>query len=40
MVFSIITKNLNYKVLAKNLVTFKDGMCLRVINFNIMGNKL
>ena len=35
MFFSVITKNLNWEILAKNLVTFKDG--LRVKNFNIMG---
>ena len=33
----IITKNLNWEILTKNLVTFKkDGMGLRMKNFNIM----
>ena len=35
MFFSVITKNLNWEILAKNLATFKDG--LRMKNFNIMG---
>ena len=31
MFFSVITKNLNWEILTKNLVTFlKDGMGLRV----------
>ena len=33
---SLITKNLNWEILTKNLVTFKDGMGLRMKNFNIM----
>ena len=33
MFFSVITKNLNWDVLSKNLVTF--GVGLRVKNFNI-----
>ena len=30
-------KNLNWEMLAKNLVTFNDGMGLRTKNFIIMG---
>ena len=30
--FSVTTKNLNWKILTKNLVTFKDGMGLRMKN--------
>ena len=38
MFFSVITKNLNWEILTKNLVTFlKDGVGLRMKNFNIMG---
>ena len=37
MFLSVITKNLNGEILAKNLVTFKDGIGLRIKNFNIMG---
>ena len=33
---SLITKNINWEILTKNLVTFKDGMGLRMKNFNIM----
>ena len=34
MFFSVITKNLNWEILTKNLVTFlKDGMGLRMKNF-------
>ena len=39
MFLSLITKNLNQKILAKNLATLKslkDGMGLRMKNFNIM----
>ena len=37
MFFSVKTKNLNCKILTKNLVTFhlKDGMGLRMKNFNL-----
>ena len=36
--FSFITKNLNWEMLPKNLVTFKkDKMVLRMKNFNIFG---
>ena len=37
MFFSVITKNLNWEILTKNLITFKDGMGLRMKNFSIMG---
>ena len=38
MFFYVIMENLNWEILAKNLVTFlKDGTELRVKNFNIMG---
>ena len=38
MYFSAITKNLNWEILPKNLVTFKRwGMGLRMKNFDIMG---
>ena len=38
MVFSVRTKNLNREILTKNLVTpLKDGMALRMKNFDIMG---
>ena len=37
MFFSVITENLNWEIVTKNLVTFKDGMGLRIKNFNIMG---
>ena len=38
MVFSVRTKNLNWEILTKNLVTpLKDGMALRMKNFDIMG---
>ena len=37
MFFSASTKNLNWEILTKNLVTLlKDGMGLRMKNFNIM----
>ena len=36
MFFSVITRNLNWKILTKNLATFKDGMGLMMKNFNIM----
>ena len=35
MYFSVITKNLNWEILTKNLVTFKDKMTLRMKDFNI-----
>ena len=37
MFFSVITKNLNWEILTKNLVTFKRWVGLRMKNFNIMG---
>ena len=37
MLFSVITKNLNWETLTKNLDILKDGMGLRMKNFNIMG---
>ena len=37
MFFSVITKNLNWEILTKNLVTFKRWMGLRMKSFNIMG---
>ena len=37
MFFSFITKNLKWKMLTKNLVTFKKWAGLRNKNFNIMG---
>ena len=37
MFFSVITKNLNWEILTKNLVTLKDGMGLRTKNFNVLG---
>ena len=36
MFFSVTTKNLNWKILTKNLGTLKNGMRLRIKNFNIM----
>ena len=33
----IYTKNLNWQILVKNLVTFKDTMGLKIKNFNNMG---
>ena len=37
MFFSVLTKNLNWEILTKSLVTFlKDEMGLRMKNFNIM----
>ena len=38
--FSVTNKNLNWKIITKNLVTFKllkDEMKLRIKNFNIIG---
>ena len=38
--FSVTDKNLNWEIITKNLVTFKllkDGIKLRIKNFNIMG---
>ena len=40
MFFSVITKNSNWEILTKNLVTFKrlkDRMGLRMKDFNIFG---
>ena len=38
MFFSVITKNLKWQIVNKNLVTFlKDRMGLRMKNLNIMG---
>ena len=37
MFLTIITKNLNWEILTKNLVTLKDGIVSRMKNFNIMG---
>ena len=37
MFFFVITKNLNWEILTKNLVTLKDEMGLRMKNVNIMG---
>ena len=39
MFFSVITKNLSWKVLTKNLVAF-NAMGLRMKNFNIYGGSL
>ena len=33
----IYTKNLNWQILAKNLVTLRDRMRLKMKNFNNMG---
>ena len=35
MFFSVITKNLNWEILIKNLLLLKDGMGLRMKNFNM-----
>ena len=35
MFFSAITKNLNWEILSKNLLTFKTWIGLRIKNFNI-----
>ena len=37
MFFSVITKNLNWEILSKNLVTLKNGIGLRMKYYNIMG---
>ena len=37
MFFSVMTKNLNWEILTKNLVLLKGGMGLRMKNFNIRG---
>ena len=37
MFFSVITKNLNWEILNKNSVTFKNGIGLRMKNVNDMG---
>ena len=34
--FSVITKNSNWEILRKNLLTFKSKMVLRMKNFNIL----
>ena len=36
MFFSVITKNLNWEILTKNIVTFKGWDGLRLKNFNNM----
>ena len=36
MFFSVITKNLNWEILIKNLVTFKRWDRVKMKNFNIM----
>ena len=36
MFFSAIPTNLNWEILTKNLISFKDGMGLSMKNFNIM----
>ena len=35
MFFSVITKNFNWKILIKDLLLLKDGMGLRMKNFNM-----
>ena len=35
--FSVITKNSNWYILTKNLVTFKGCVALMIKNFNILG---
>ena len=35
MFFSVVTKNLNWEILTKNLL-LKDGMGLRMKDFNVM----
>ena len=37
MFFCVITKNLNWDILTKNLVTFKRWDWVKIENFNIMG---
>ena len=37
MFFSVLTKNLNWEILTKNLLTFPKWYGLRVKNVNIMG---
>ena len=37
MFFSVITKNSNWEIFTKNLVTFKEKMGLRTKDFNIFG---
>ena len=37
MFFSVITKNLNSEILTKMQLLLKDGMGLRLKNFNIVG---
>ena len=36
MFFSVMTKNFSWKILTKNLVTFKDGIGLEMKNFKII----
>ena len=36
MFFSVITNILNWEMVTKNLVTFKDGMGLKMRHFSIM----
>ena len=35
MFFSVITKNLNWEILTKNLCFFKDGIRLRMKNYSM-----
>ena len=37
MFFSVITKNSNWEILTKNLITFKNKMGLRMKKFNVFG---
>ena len=37
MFFSDITKNLNWEILTKDFVLLKNGMWLKMKNFNIIG---
>ena len=37
MFLFVITNNFNWEILTNNLVTLKDGMGLRMNNFNTMG---
>ena len=37
MFLSVITKNSNWEITTKNLVTFKNKMRLRMKDFNIFG---
>ena len=40
MFFSVITKNLNWRILAKNLVTFKRRDGIKDEKFNLCGGPL